>query len=190
MSRGFVSFLFFLLLFPLLLVSLHSPSFGIETSSPHLLSLRRLEWESALDAHIREELFFSTRAGFPPAIIRSRINARIFNYLSGFPVSHSDAISYSSGLSSLSRTQYLSLLSQPLTPLSIPSLNAHSLVVVIPVSQTEKYSEYIYTGGFSGSTIVHTRMVARDFNSLAALPSGYRICITTFQPAWPCVERG
>lgn len=187
MSRGFVSFLFFLLLAPILLVPLLPPSSGIETSSPRLLSIRRLEWEASLDALIREELFFSTRAGFPSHVIRSRVNARILDYLSRFPSLHADAISYSSGLSPLSHSRYLSLLSQPLSPLSVPALNAHSLVLVIPVSQTEKYAEYVYTGGFSGSTILHTRMVARDFNSLAALPSGYRICITTFQPAWSCV---
>lgn len=191
MSRGFVSFLFFLLLSPLLLVPLlPSSTPALETSSARLLSLRRVEWENALDTIIREELFFSTRAGFPANVIRSRINARVLDYVSTFPNTHGGAIVYSSGFSTLSHTHYLSLLSEPIIPISLPALDARSLVLIISVSQTEKYAEYVYTGGFSGASILHTRMIAGDFNSLAALPSGYRICITTFTPAWPCVERG
>jgi len=190
MSRGFVSFLFFLLLSPLLILPLHSSSLELETSSPRLLSLRRMEWENTLDTIIREELFVSTRAGFPAHEVRSRINARIVAFVANFPSSHGDAIVYSSGFSTLFHSHYLSLLSEDIAPISLSALDARSLVLIIPVSQTEKYAEYVYTGGFSGASILHTRMVARDFNSLVALPSGYRICITTFQLSWPCAGSG
>lgn len=191
MSRGFVSFLFLLALAPIVLLSQGWPS----PSSPddfslRILSLRRLEIETNIDTIIRDELFAGARTTIPPDVIQANVNARIIDYFQQFSSVHRDSIHYSSGFSLLTQTNYLSLFSQPLLPLSFFQLQSSSHVLVLPVSQTERYAEYSYTGGPFGASVLHSRLHAHDANTLFALPPGYRVCVTSFQKDWPCVERG
>jgi hypothetical protein len=190
MSRGFASFLFFFLAAPLLLLALAWPSLSHSSDSPpSLLSLRRLELETDVDTIIRDELFAGARTTLPAATIQLRINQAIMNYLTLFPSAHSDSIEYSTGFSSLSQTNYLSLLSAPLRPPTLVELQSSSHVLILPLSQTQRYVEYSYTGGAFGTSILHMRLRARDSNTLFALPTGYHACVTSFQKEWPCVER-
>lgn len=189
MSRGFVSFLFFFLAAPLLLLTLAGHSFSPSLDTPSLLSLRRLEMETNIDTIIRDELFAGARTSLPASTIQLRINTAILNYLTRFPSAHPDSLTYSTGFSTLSQTNYLSLLSSPQRPPTLLELQSASHVLILPLSQTERYAEYSYTGGAFGTTILHSRLRARDANTLFALPSGYHACVTSFQKGWLCVER-
>jgi|GEM_PF-6927545 len=187
MLRGFVSFLFFMLVTPLLLLVIPSPSLDLaSTSAPRILSLRRAEMELNVDAIIREELFSYAHSNLPEDTIKLRINVRVLDYLSQFSRSHEDVFS-ESGFSTLYQPNYLSLLSTPLTPPSLLELQSSSHVLVLPVSQTERYLEYSYTGGLSASRVLNARLRVLDSNSLFALPVGYCVCVTSFELAWPCV---
>lgn len=191
MSRGFVSFLFFFVLAPLVLLALAWPSPSISDDSfARVLSLRRLEMETNIDTIIRGELFAGLRSNFSSDVIQANINTHILDYLSRFPSWHDDALFYDTGFSALAQTNYLSLFSSPLTPPTFVELQSSSHVLVLPVSQTERYAEYSYTGGLFATNILHTRLRARDVNTLFALPIGYHICVTSFQKDWPCVEGG
>ncbi len=188
MSKGFVSFLFFLVLVPI--IALSSPSIfqSPDDSSLRHLSLRRLEMELNVDALIREELHAGLRANLPPETIKLNINRRILDYLSAFSSLHGDSFTYETGFSTLTQTNYLSLFFSPQIPANLIQFHSASHVLVLPVSQTERYGEYSYTGSVLGVSVLHTRIRSRDANTLFALPIHYRICTTTFQKDWPCLE--
>lgn len=189
MSKGFVSFLFFLILVPLIALSFQSFSSQLDDSAPRHLSLRRLEMETNIDALIREELYTGLRANLPPETIKLKINQRVLDYLSSFSATHRDSFTYETVFSPLTQTNYLSLFFSPQVPANLIQFHSASHVLVLPVSQTERYGEYSYTGGVFGSSVLHTRIHSRDANTLFALPIGYHICTTTFQKNWSCEGR-
>ncbi len=188
MPKGFVSFLFFLLLVPIIVLSSAWPSPSFDDSSIRHLSLRRLEMETNVDAIVRDELYTCLRANLPSETIKMKINQRVLDYLSSIEAAHDDSFSYETGFSTLAQTNYLSLFFSPQKPANLLSFHSVSHVLVLPVSQVERYGEYSYTGGLFGTSILHTRIRSRDANTLFAFPIGYRICTTTFQKDWPCVE--
>lgn len=188
MSKGFVSFLFFLVLVPI--IALSSPFIfqPPDDSALRHLSLHRLEMEMNVDSLIREELYAGLRANLLPETIKLKINQRVLDYLTQFPSAHDDSFTYETGFSALNQTNYLSLFFSPQIPANLIQFHAASHVLVLPVSQTERYGEYSYTGSIFGSSVLHTRIRSRDVNTLFALPIGYRVCTTTFQKNWPCLE--
>ena len=186
MSKGFVSFFFFLLLAPIIALSSSWPVPAFDDAVIRHLSFRRFEMETNVDAIIRGELHAGLLANLPPETIKVNINQRVLDYLSSVEVAHDDSFHYETGFSVLAQTNYLSLFFSPQTPANLLSFHSASHVLVLPVSQVERYGEYSYTGGLFGTNVLHTRIRSRDANTLFALPIGYRICTTTFQKDWPC----
>jgi hypothetical protein len=189
--RGFASLLFLLalstLLFTLRAVD-YSPPFihpAFDT-----LFLRRTEMENGVDSLIREELHAGLVLKLPPQTIQTKINERIIEYLDEFPSRHGEPIEYSSGMGPLIYTNYSSLLLNPLIPLNTTLLNAHSHVLVLPVSETIRYGEYSYTGGVNGTGVLTTVLTEGNHQTLFALPLGYRACATTLTKEWPCTPYG
>ena len=191
MSKGFVSFLF-LLSVAALWVGVSTPVLmGVdENPSIRLMSLRRLELETNVDAIIREELYVGILAQLPPEVIESNIHVKLLNYLEHFSELHDDTLTYEFGFSLLTQPNYLSLLSQPFVPASLEQLNLHAHVIVLPISQTIKYGEYVYTGGIFGTNVVGMKISSLHGETLFVLPINYRICVTTVQKNWPCFVGG
>lgn len=190
MGKGFASLVFLMVLAQLLVATqgVHAPT---NPSIPdRALELRRTEIEHALDAIIRTGLHRGVVLHQPPQTIQSYINLEIGMYLDEVRASEGNPFTYELGFATLEQTNYLSLLASPLTPFTLEQLNAASHVLVLPISQTQEYGEYSYTGGAFGTHIFVLRIHAGEQRTLVALPSGYHACATTFQPNLPCVNGG
>ncbi len=188
MPKGFVSFLFLMGAASVLVLSSAWPMIAYPSSTGiFFLSSHRLQLEQNVDGLIQEELYLGLLAQLSAEELKSRVNQKIVEYFSRVSARTNEGVSFSPGFSALSVPSYLSLLSQPLRPVSLFQLNQNSHVLILPVSQVAKYAEYSYTGGVFASDVVHVRMFSSDGNTLFALPLGYRSCVTTFQKKWPCV---
>ena len=189
--RGFVSILFLIALSSLTLALHQSPT---PLHAPHpafdTLFLRRTEMENGVDTLIRDELFEGLVLKLPPETIRTRINTRLHAYLADFPARHGEPIQYEEGIGTLVYTQYSSLLLNPILPTNPFVLDAHSHVLVLPVTEKIEYGEYSYTGGTNGTGILVDVMQEGNYRTLFALPSGYRVCATNLLKEWPCPPYG
>ena len=189
--RGFASLLFLLALSTLL--------FTIQQAHPYTstihpafdsLFLRRTEMENGIDELIREELYAGLLLKHPPNIIKSTINQRIIQYLQDFPARHGEPIDYSTGIGPLTYTNYHSLLLTPPVPLQSTWMDAHSHVLVLPVTENVEYGEYTYTGGVNGTGVLVNILTNGNHQTLFAIPPGYRVCATTLVKEWPCPPQG
>lgn len=171
----------------LIVLALPTETFHTQREIRDGLLLRRTEMENGVDVIVREGLQEGLIGQLPPETIKNAINSKIIHYLNAFPANHHEPITYENGFGHLTQQSYLSLLLQPLEKeLSLASLNHHSHVLVLPVSQTARYGEYTYTGGLTGTRILIQKMSADNHATFFALPTGYRVCSMTGVTEFPC----
>lgn len=189
--KGFASLLFLLALSTLLL-TIHQSTPYASTTHPAFdsLFLRRTEMENGVDTIIRDELHAGLLLKHTPNVIKNNINQRIAEYLHDFPARHGEPIAYEAGIGTLSYTNYHALLLNPLTPTYPTLIDAHSHVMVLPITQTIEYGEYTYTGGTNGAGVLATILTHENYQTLFALPPGYRVCATNVVKEWPCPPQG
>ncbi len=190
--KGFASIILLAGVAGLLVASASLPRISLDALGDEVNTTQywRTQLENDVDRIIREGLHAGVIAQLEPNTIKNIINARILEYVNTLPQQEETGIVFSSGISRLENVSYLSLLHQPLFPATLTELNQQSHVLILPLIGSTRYGEYTYTGGENGTRIVHVRMKTPHAETLFAIPSGYRACVTTLLPDWPCATTG
>lgn len=188
--RGFVSFVLLVLIASVgvsqyaLQSTHHTPiTKGMEIQT---LAANRSQLEQGMDRIISEELRTGMQQQLPSEQIKTHINSALALYLYEEQQQILLPMRMQAGFAAMQTTQYLSLAQAPLQPLSTQTLNAYSHVFVLPLNQTQQYGEYTYTGGAFGTNILLAKLTTEESTTIAALPSGYRICVLDTIGEVPC----
>ena len=189
--RGFVSYVFLILV-----ASIGVSQYALQSTQrePSLkageiesLVAMRSQLEQGMDRIIAEELRAGMQLHLPSEQIKNRINHALTQYLQEQQTWHTlFPMRMQAGIAGMQTTNYLSLTQEPLQLLSTEALNAHSHVLVLPLNQTQEYGEYTYTGGAFGTNILLAKLTTENSATIAALPSGYRICVLDAIGEIPC----
>ncbi len=194
--RGFVSY-FFLVLVASVTVgqyALQNQASGTSetthfASETNALAFERSALEQGMDRTIAEKLQEGMLLHFTSAQIQTHINQALLHYLQTHASERQTPMQLEIGFSTIQTTNYFSLLDAPLQELSLQEMNTNSHVFVLPINQTQQYGEYTYTGGAFGTHILITKISGIKTTTLAALPSGYRICVLSASGEIPCAAR-
>ncbi|QQR92625.1 MAG: hypothetical protein IPJ89_00055 [Candidatus Iainarchaeum archaeon] len=188
--RGFISYLFLILLASISVsqYALQRAHGNYNTPSMELQSLafKRSELEQGMDRIIAEKLREGMLLHLTSEQIKPHINQALFTYLHAQSNAEMDPIQMEVGFAHMQTTNYLSLAQVPVQPLSEQQLNTLTHVFVLPINPEEQYGEYTYTGGAFGTTILIAQLTSHHGKTIAALPSGYRICVIDILGEIPC----
>ena len=191
--RGFVSY--FLLI---LVASVGLAQYTLQTqtrgtsetayfaSETHALAFERSALEQGMDRTIAEKLQEGMLLQLTSEQIQTHINQALLYYLQARASEAVPPMQLEMGFSTLQTTNYFSLLDAPMQGLSLLEMNANSHVFVLPLNQTQQYGEYTYTGGAFGTHILLAKITGTTTATLAALPSGYRMCVWSASGEIPC----